>query len=771
MSDHTMPPKIACLILANSGAQVLSRSLVVYLAAGWDVYVHLDAKRSRDAYTAQLGAAGDKVRFVDDPVKVYWAGFSMIEAELKLIGLARSTGDYDKYLLLSDDTLPLFPAEALNVVLRQDQDFITAVRQGKGSKNDKLFAKYIFPDHDVTTLRPGATQTAEFDERLEAAALEIAALRRIGKKPVDLYYGSQFWALTRDSIETILAVVAEDRHLVLSFRYSSFSDEMFFHSILCREKHKGGIASGPVYADFYTDVGKTRTYREAYELPYDLHPTHLFVRKVDPDAQAFLNEALARLSAGRTVYGISPASLHRTVSQRASFRSLGSVTTARLAAPALDEEAGSTWSGPGRYLQRLYRWSTREQLRWTIIVPPVPAGRLRCFLPVVMAMPGFLERSTLTALGQTKTLIDTRYSLIAEFTHDGIGGEIEIVLDTPAPVVADPHRDPRLLGLGVAIDEPASVLEPSGMVPAAPRIDPAPRAACLSLRSEMEEYLAGFAGHPVLFYPNPGNAGDSLIAAGEYAAFARAGIPFQLVDFGSDVTGGTVLLGGGGNLVPMYASTRLAFERFLGKAARIILLPHTVRGHDDLLRRLDDTCTIFCRDPLSHAHVTANAPRAVVRLAHDMAFHVDPEELLADEDIAATAAPKFAERLARANLTAAALAEKEVVNYLRRDGESAGHDLTIDADPSDLFDFGVGPEQAQMASWCLLSAIALAKSVRTDRLHVGIGAAMLGKTCTLMDNSYGKNAGIFAHSLAGRFPALQMASAAPEPQPQGGETI
>ena len=40
-----------------------------------------------------------------------------------------------------------------------------------------------------------------------------------------------------------------------------------------------------------------------------------------------------------------------------------------------------------------------------------------------------------------------------------------------------------------------------------------------------------------------------------------------------------------------------------------------------------------------------------------------------------------------------------------------------------------------------------------------------------MDNSYGKNAGIFAHSLAGRFPALQMASAAPEPQPQGGETI
>ena len=41
--------KIACLVLAYAGAPVLARALPVYRAAGWDVFVHLDAKADRKA--------------------------------------------------------------------------------------------------------------------------------------------------------------------------------------------------------------------------------------------------------------------------------------------------------------------------------------------------------------------------------------------------------------------------------------------------------------------------------------------------------------------------------------------------------------------------------------------------------------------------------------------------------------------------------------------------------------------------------------------------
>lgn len=758
--------KIACLVMANSGAPVLARSLAVYHAAGWDVFVHIDAKVPRDSYIGQLGAAAGDCRYVDDPVSVFWAGFTMIEAELKLIALARRCGAYDKFVLVSDDTLPLYPAGTLNAVLTQDRDFITAVGQPPGSPNATLYAKYLFPDHDLTALKPRQSPTAEIDEMFERAMLDIASLRRIGKKPVDLYYGSQFWALSRESIETILAVVERDRHLMLSFRYSSFSDEMFFHTILGQEKHKGGIASGPVYADFYSDPGKTGVFSAAYELPYDLHGCHLFVRKINPAAGVFLDEALARLMDGHTVFGDDPDTLRSPQNQRNSFRGLGSVTTVRLMAPPADADTGDVWSGPGRYLQQLYRWTTSAQVRWTVTVPDVPAGRLRCYLPVVISQPGFLSGSRLTALGQTKPMTDTRYSLIAEFLHDGIGGEIEIVLDTPPPVAADPARDPRTLGLGITMAEPPSHDAPPPKPPARV-IYAEPNPAVMELRKPMQDFLRGFSGQSVLFYPNPGNADDSLVAAGEYAAFVRAAIRHTEVDFGSDVTGGIVFLGGGGNLVPPYESTKLAFERFLGKAARIVLLPHTVRGHEDVLQRLDATCTIFCRDVPGFEHVRTHAPYATVLLEHDMAFHVDAGDLLGNTAASHAAEPLFAARLSRANLTPELIGVKREINFLRADGEAIAGRVPTDADISSLFDFGVNPSQASLASWCLLKAISLARAIRTDRLHAAIAAALLGKPCTLLDNANGKNAAVYEHSLRGRFGTLRMEKSKPAPRKRG----
>lgn len=45
--------------------------------------------------------------------------------------------------------------------------------------------------------------------------------------------------------------------------------------------------------------------------------------------------------------------------------------------------------------------------------------------------------------------------------------------------------------------------------------------------------------------------------------------------------------------------------------------------------------------------------------------------------------------------------------------------------------------------------------IRTNRLHVGIVGALLGKRVVLHDNSYGKNRAVWEHSLAGRFPDVE----------------
>lgn len=272
----------------------------------------------------------------------------------------------------------------------------------------------------------------------------------------------------------------------------------------------------------------------------------------------------------------------------------------------------------------------------------------------------------------------------------------------------------------------------------------------------MELFLAGLRGTPLLFFPNPGNAGDSLIAVATAAAFARNGVRATTIGLDAPVEGGVVLLGGGGNLIPLYHQIAEAIARFAGRARRLVLLPHTIRGNEATLQRLDASCTIFCRDAPSLAHVRAVRPDVDARLAHDMAFHLDAAALLEDGSLVARAAPVWKAALAKHGIDAAKLRDPAGINLSRLDSESRLDEPRSDIDISHVFTFGTEPEAAPLGAWCLLKTISEARLVITDRLHVALGAALLGVPCRFYDNSYGKNAAVYRHSLAGRFANVRL---------------
>lgn len=271
-------------------------------------------------------------------------------------------------------------------------------------------------------------------------------------------------------------------------------------------------------------------------------------------------------------------------------------------------------------------------------------------------------------------------------------------------------------------------------------------------RMLVEEVLRPLRNRSVCFLPNSGNAGDSLINLATLHCFDRLGIRFEAVGVGANVAGRTVLLGGGGNFIPAYATIRNAFTDFLDKAKEIILLPHTVRGNEDLLARMGRNVTLICRDVESYQHAATHAAQALVLLGHDMAFHTDLPRLLDSTEAASSYQPAFVEALEKAKVDLPALQRKARVFYARHDGESAGRIGGADADISQIFAFGTWPGKAQGAAWALLEMIRTSPPIETDRLHVGIGAALLGKDCVLHDNNYGKNAGVWRHSLRHHFP-------------------
>jgi exopolysaccharide biosynthesis predicted pyruvyltransferase EpsI len=268
------------------------------------------------------------------------------------------------------------------------------------------------------------------------------------------------------------------------------------------------------------------------------------------------------------------------------------------------------------------------------------------------------------------------------------------------------------------------------------------------------EVLRPFRNQSVLFFPNSGNAGDSLINVASFHALDRAGVRWQAIGQGANVEGRTVILGGGGNFIPAYATIRNAFLGFLDKAKEIILFPHTVRGNEDVLERMGSNVTLICRDVESYRHASTVAASALVLLAHDMAFHLDAERLLDSTEAAAVHMPAFQEAIRKHNIDLAGLQRRDRVFYARHDVERSGSIGGSDADVSAIFAFGTWPGMAERAAWSLMEMVRTSPPIETDRLHVGIAAALLGKPCVLHDNSYGKNLGVWQHSLRHHFPSV-----------------
>ena len=271
------------------------------------------------------------------------------------------------------------------------------------------------------------------------------------------------------------------------------------------------------------------------------------------------------------------------------------------------------------------------------------------------------------------------------------------------------------------------------------------------IRHGMHVWLRGLHGETVCLYPNPGNAGDALILVGTIEALARAGVAWDLVRPGDDVAGRTLLLGGGGNLVPPYGEMASALRTFVDTdPARIVVLPHGIRDHHDEMALLRSGDTVFCRDRVAFEHVRRHTD-ASVRLEHDMAFHLDAEMLLDRGGRDPDAVAFLEERLAEHGWSLGRLRDRPVVRFNRIDVERRSDSSETDIDLSFHLIHTDVDSISWVDAWALLRCIESARTIATDRLHVALGAALLGVPVQLSSNSYDKNLAVFETSLS-RFP-------------------
>ncbi len=276
------------------------------------------------------------------------------------------------------------------------------------------------------------------------------------------------------------------------------------------------------------------------------------------------------------------------------------------------------------------------------------------------------------------------------------------------------------------------------------------------MNDALTDYLRENKRKRFIYIPNRGNAGDAFLTHATYQLFRRLGLSYDIGSLSEQHPRETIICGGGGNLIPAYTDIATFIKRNKDVWHEFILLPHTVRGHPELLRSLDSNCYIFCREEPSLAFVKSHAIRANVLSANDMAFHWHPEETIRSASELWRKRPADAVRRYCGDIrlwwqdrSSRAIRTTKSLNAFRTDVEKTTLPL-----PSDNVDISrmyavpnLTPSNTLSVTYRMMKLIGAFDLINTNRLHVGIMAALMGKEVNLYDNNYGKNRDVFQYSL------------------------
>lgn len=236
--------KLAYLITAYDKPEHLNRLCTALHEDDDGVFVHIDAKSRSTFSLPDL----PRLQHIADPIVVYWGGFSMVRAILKLLETAVKKDDHDYFLLLSGSDYPIRSNAAIH-------DYFTAhageecINISPMPENGKDWYRTDYPYFETDTTRALPSRVKNFTN---------GWIKRLGIKKhlpkqyssYTLYGGSTWWALSRKAVEYILEFVRENPAFVSFYNYSFIPEELFFQTILGNSPFKPHLRNSVTYADW-----------------------------------------------------------------------------------------------------------------------------------------------------------------------------------------------------------------------------------------------------------------------------------------------------------------------------------------------------------------------------------------------------------------------------------------------------------------------------------------------------------------------------------------
>jgi len=226
--------KVAFLLLCHGPVKTITDLLSIPYFMDNDnlkVYIHYDNSMPQAAAAELREYAGNRsnLKFLEDRIVCKWGEFSLVDATLKMMNEALNDPKFepDYCYLFSAACFPIKPFHQLQELLYENQgnEYIQAndVRYVKWIAGgwDKERYQYYFP-FNYYSQRWWFQKSNDFQEKYK--------VKRKNPLDINMYFGSQWFCLTRSTCQKILEVVS-DKKVRSFFRWSWIPDEFAIQSL------------------------------------------------------------------------------------------------------------------------------------------------------------------------------------------------------------------------------------------------------------------------------------------------------------------------------------------------------------------------------------------------------------------------------------------------------------------------------------------------------------------------------------------------------------
>ena len=201
-----------------------------------ELLVHVDAKVSDAAYRA-VASRTPSVTLASRRYPIWWGGFNTIRAVIAALQELRRRGQWDRILLLTEDTVPLLGPAEMAAHLGQDAEFLASYPVPTDPSNAiyRRYHDFYFFDSAPTNPRIFEPTDCAVKPGHLAELGRLAAAMARGKADLpNLRHGAGWWGLTSDAVSAILTSYETDSAIRESFEFSAIPEEQYVHTILAR---------------------------------------------------------------------------------------------------------------------------------------------------------------------------------------------------------------------------------------------------------------------------------------------------------------------------------------------------------------------------------------------------------------------------------------------------------------------------------------------------------------------------------------------------------